>query len=83
MEFSKLVIEMGIVGRKRGETDPGTSIIRADFEYTIIDRLFVNEKDMCVIHPLFYSKLNINRGQTAKNTCVYPFPDQYIASMGI
>ena len=83
MEFSKLVIEMGIVGRKRGVTDPATSIIRADFEYTIIDRLFVNEKDTCVIHPLFYSKLNINKGNAAKNTCVYPFPDQYIASMGL
>lgn len=74
-EFIRLVVELGIVGRKRGNTDHQTKIIRADFEFAVRDRLFINEKDACVIHPLFYSKLNINRTAPV-SFCVYPFPDR-------
>lgn len=69
--FRKLVAELGIVGRVRS-FDEGTGIISADFEYTISDRLALRSTDECVIHPMFYSKL-----QTKKNRdiIVYPFPD--------
>lgn len=74
LEFIKLVVELGIIGRKRGLTDHQTKIIKADFEFAVKDRLFINEKDACVIHPLFYSKLNINRNSPV-SFCVYPFPN--------
>ena len=80
MEFTKLVLELGIIGRKRGATDEHSKIIKADFEFAIKDRLFITEKDTCVIHPLFYSKLNINRNNP-QPFCVYPFPDHPEFSM--
>ncbi|MCB0526485.1 MAG: hypothetical protein KDC86_18350 [Saprospiraceae bacterium] len=49
------------------------NIIQADFEFALRDRMFINEKDTCVIHPMYYSKLNINRNKPV-NKCVYPFP---------
>lgn len=72
-EFQKMIIELGIIGRKRGQTGKNSKIIQADFEFALRDRLFINEKDTCVIHPLFYSKLNINRNRPL-DFCVYPFP---------
>ena len=74
LEFIKLVIELGIVGRVR-ESYSNSKVIKADFEFALQDRLFVTEKDTCVIHPLFYSKLNINRNDPS-DECVYPFPDR-------
>lgn len=74
LEFIKLITELGIIGRKRGDTDPNSKIIKADFEFALRDRMFITERDTCVIHPLFYSKLNINRNNPSK-CCVYPFPN--------
>lgn len=71
--FKSMVIELGIVGRKREDPHPNTKIIKADFEFALKDRLFMNENDTCVLHPLFYSKLNINRSNPS-DFCVYPFP---------
>lgn len=70
--FRQVVTELGIVGRKRGNKNSSSGIIEADFEFAIEDRLFLNERDDCVIHPMFYRKLNI---LPLANTCVYPFPD--------
>ncbi|WP_298508134.1 hypothetical protein [uncultured Kordia sp.] len=74
-DFIRLVIELGIIGRKREETNYNSKIIKADFEFALRDRLFLSEKDICVIHPLFYSKLNINRNNPS-DYCVYPFPNK-------
>lgn len=72
--FIKLLLELGIVGRKRENTNT-QKFIAADFEFALQDRLFVTEKDSCVIHPMFYSKLNINRNNPTDD-CIYPFPDR-------
>lgn len=69
--FRRLVAEIGVVGRVRNiSEEPG--IVESDFEFTLKDRLFINEKDQCVIHPMFYRKLN-SKGQPGQY--VYPFPD--------
>ncbi|MDH3733778.1 MAG: hypothetical protein OEU54_09600, partial [Gemmatimonadota bacterium] len=68
--FKRLVTELGVIGRKRG--DSSTGIIEADFEFLLEDRLFLTEQDTCVIHPMFYRKLNV---QPTEGVCVYPFPD--------
>lgn len=68
--FRRLVAELGIVGKVRGKSEEA-GIVEADFEYAMHDRLIISNDDECVIHPMFYSKL-----QVAKNGfIVYPFPD--------
>ncbi|MBC8173187.1 MAG: hypothetical protein H7X71_04700 [Chitinophagales bacterium] len=73
-EFKKFLIELGVVGRKRDKTDDQSKIIQADFEFAMRGRVMVTEKDTCVIHPMFYSKLNINKTNPV-DYCVYPFPE--------
>jgi hypothetical protein len=68
--FRRLVAELGIVGKVRHKSERA-GIIEADFEYTLQDKLVLTNEDECVIHPMFYSKL-----QVVKNGyVVYPFPD--------
>lgn len=68
--FRRLLAELGIVGKVRNK-NRGSKIIEADFEYAMHDRLVISNDDECVIHPMFYSKL-----QVIKNGfVVYPFPD--------
>ena len=56
--FKQLVSELGIVGRvTRG--DENSDFIDADFEYGSTERLMLTHRDSCVIHPMFYQKLNI------------------------
>lgn len=69
--FRRLVTELGIVGRVRKKDDK-SRIISADFEYAMSDRLIINDTDECVIHPMFYTKLQIKRDS---EFIVYPFPD--------
>lgn len=69
--FCRLVAELGIVGRVRNY-DERSSIVEADFEYTLTDRLALRSTDKCVIHPMFYSKLQIQNDQ---KLIVLPFPD--------
>lgn len=70
--FRQIVAELGIVGRARGSRDNKIGIVEGDFEFAMRDRLFVTEYDECVIHPMFYAKLNTQR---INGTVVYPFPD--------
>jgi hypothetical protein len=70
--FRQLVTELGIVGRVR-QISHDKGIIEADFEYTAAQRLPLLVHDDCVIHPMFYKKLNI---QPLQKLCVYPFPDR-------
>lgn len=72
LRFRQIVAELGIVGRERGQRDLKTGIVEADFEFAMRDRLFIHEQDNCVIHPMFYLKLNTTK---IDDTVIYPFPD--------
>jgi hypothetical protein len=72
LAFRQLVAELGIVGRVRRK-DELAGHIEADFEYSMESRLPLLVTDECVIHPMFYQKLNIIQAQ---NLRVYPFPDR-------
>lgn len=69
--FRQFVSELGIVGRVRNVSEK-TGIVEADFEYAGESRISLLVNDQCVIHPMFYKKLNI---RMTRNLCVYPFPD--------
>jgi hypothetical protein len=69
--FRQFVSELGIVGRVRNVSEK-TGIVEADFEYAGDSRISLLVNDQCVIHPMFYKKLNI---RMTRNLCVYPFPD--------
>lgn len=71
-KFKRMVMELGIVGRQRREPTGPDGIVEADFEFLLEDRLYLTEKDTCVLHPMFYRKLNIER---EPGIVVYPFPD--------
>ena len=75
-EFRRLVAELGIVGRVRKITSRG--FVMADFEYAMDNRLSLQESDQCVIHPMFYRKLNV---QIERKYAVYPFPEQFVADL--
>ena len=68
--FRRLVAELGIVGKVRKKSSEA-GIIEADFEYAMPDRLVITNDDECAIHPMFYSKLRVQK----KGYIVYPFPD--------
>ncbi len=68
--FRRLAAELGIVGKVRTK-DEATGIIAADFEYAMQDRLTLTSDDDCVIHPMFYSKLQVQKN----GWIIYPFPD--------
>jgi hypothetical protein len=72
LAFRQLVAELGIVGRVR-RRNAATEFIEADFEYSMEGRLPLLVTDECVIHPMFYQKLNI---RVEANLRVYPFPDR-------
>jgi hypothetical protein len=69
--FRRLITELGIVGKVRSR-DEKSGTVAADFEYTMSDRLTLRTTDECVIHPMFYSKLNTIMNE---KLTVYPFPD--------
>jgi hypothetical protein len=67
-KFRRLVAELGIVGRVRRHNDVG--YIDADFEYSLQERLALTHRDECVIHPMFYSRFNIELNSKSR---VIPF----------
>jgi hypothetical protein len=71
LAFRQLVAELGIVGRVR-RIHQQAGYLEADFEYSMENRLPLLVSDQCVIHPMFYRKLNVNVDQDLR---VYPFPD--------
>jgi hypothetical protein len=74
--FTKLVTELGIVGRVRNPEDLPNQHIEADFEYFEEDHLLISEEDKCVIHPMFYGRFNTHKKFEPDNKfAVYPFPD--------
>jgi hypothetical protein len=54
--FRNLVAELGIVGRVRRKTKAYTEAV---FEYSLRDGLDLTHRDECAIHPMFFSKFNI------------------------
>lgn len=67
--FRQLVAELGIVGRvSRHNAEDG--YIDADFEYSMKGRLRVTHRDKCVIHPMFYARLNVDLNERVR---VMPF----------
>jgi hypothetical protein len=71
LAFRQLIAELGIVGRTR-RIDQKSGFVEADFEYSLKARLPLMVTDYCVIHPMFYRRLNINQNL---NLRVYPFPE--------
>lgn len=71
LAFRQLVSELGIVGRVR-HINEKAGYVEADFEYSSESRLPLLVTDVCVVHPMFYRKLNININRPLR---VYPFPD--------
>jgi hypothetical protein len=71
LAFRQLIAELGIVGRAR-RIDQKSGFVEADFEYSLKARLPLMVTDYCVVHPMFYQRLNINLSQ---NLRVYPFPE--------
>lgn len=71
--FRQLVAKIGIVGKVRQKSST-SNIVEADFEYSRTDNLTLLTNDECVIHPMFYRKLDVNLKD--RNICVYPFPDK-------
>jgi len=57
LKFCRLVGELGIVGRIRKHNEEA-GYIDADFEYSLRERLPLTHRDECVIHPMFYTRLN-------------------------
>ncbi len=67
--FRRLVAELGVVGRVRRH-NVTAGYIDADFEYSLRDRLPITHRDECVIHPMFYRRLNVEFNSAAR---VMPF----------
>lgn len=67
--FRRLVAELGIVGRVRRHNE-ASGYIDADFEYSMRERLPLTHRDECVIHPMFYSRLNVQFNSKSR---VMPF----------
>jgi hypothetical protein len=67
--FRQLVAELGIIGRVT-RNPPSTGFIDADFEYASTERLWLTHRDQCVVHPMFYRKLEVEFNSEAR---VIPF----------
>ncbi len=71
--FRRLVAELGIVGRvRRHNTEAG--YIDADFEYSVRERLPLTHRDECVVHPMFYSRFNVELNSESR---VMPFSSEH------
>lgn len=65
--FLALAAELGIIGRVESE---GGGVIEAGFEYLLRRRLAISVDDQCVIHPMFYTRLNVKKSRDVR---VVPF----------
>jgi hypothetical protein len=61
--FSRLVVELGIVGRVVKESRSG--YLDAEFEYSQRVSMRVTHRDKCVIHPMFFGMLDIVQPEEA------------------
>lgn len=67
--FSRLAVELGIVGRIVAQSDSGH--INAEFEYSQRSSMRVTHRDHCVIHPMFLGMLEIE--PPTKPLIIMPF----------
>jgi hypothetical protein len=54
--FAKLVVQLGVVGRVVQKSESGH--VNAEFEYAQRTSMQISHRDECVLHPMFFSKLN-------------------------
>lgn len=66
--FRQMVCALGIVGRQIKTTE---RYWEAEFEYALPDRLVLEDRDECVLHPMFYRYYQID---TRAGKMVYPVP---------
>jgi hypothetical protein len=59
--YRSVLAELGIVGVVTKETE---QFIQAEFEYSLKGRLEIGDTDQCVIHPMFYRKLKVEKNTT-------------------
>lgn len=53
--FKRLVAELGIIGRVKSQT---AEVLDAEFEYSLPGRIVLTHRDTCVVHPMYYARLN-------------------------
>ncbi|MFZ1743755.1 MAG: hypothetical protein WAT93_12930, partial [Pontixanthobacter sp.] len=70
--FKKMMAELGVVGRVVRENS-SSDYIDAEFEYSLPDHLVLTHRDRCVIHPMFFESLRIDRRQYVR---IMPFSTQ-------
>lgn len=54
--FSKLVVQLGVVGKVIQKSESGH--VNAEFEYAQRTSMQITHRDECALHPMFFSKLN-------------------------
>lgn len=69
--FIQLVVELGIVGTVR-QHHREKGYIEAEFDYFREDQLTILPDSECVLHPMFYRKLDPHKAYAPR---VFPFPD--------
>jgi hypothetical protein len=69
--FRQLVVDLGIVGRVRKPV-AGSRYIDAEFQYARRERIPITSHDECVMHPMFYSRFNVQFDSTSRQL-VFPF----------
>ncbi len=81
-QFTDMLVQMGVIGRIRRQ-DNEARIVEADFQHNMDHELRINERDPCVVHPMFCSFLNRSFGPGGY--VVFPFPDSpdYRAENGL
>jgi hypothetical protein len=71
--FFSLVSELGIVGRVKKRSG---SVVEGEFEYSLKRRLGLSPDDDCVIHPMFYSRLDVRVDEGIRVMPFYTDPDR-------
>lgn len=78
-QFIDMLVQLGVIGRIRRQ-DNEARIVEADFQHNMDHELRINERDQCIVHPMFCSFLNRSFGPGGY--IVYPFPEHPDYSRG-
>ncbi|MFA6186000.1 MAG: hypothetical protein WC770_02145 [Phycisphaerae bacterium] len=87
-DIKRLFLESGVIGIKRERhnfPNDNKILLAGLFEYQVKGTLFLTNKSICVIHPMFYQELHTD---IDRDTFVYPMPaeeeeKEMLAEMGI
>lgn len=74
--FRRVLIELGIVGQITDLASVNTNYVGARFEYSFEGKLNINPNENCVIHPMFYTSLNVNLNHD--KTVIIPITDEIV-----